>query len=347
MSRPVLTVPTKAVKISSFAFASVGQNSRICSQCAYRLSSISTRSFSTTRHNNAKLGGLLDHKNLDSKLPKSHSMRTRMKDAGKQELGNDLGRVPMSLVMPSIKTLREGFSGQVGKLAKVYWFNLKTSVTDWYGVFYFRWWDAQRDPTTGKKMRKPLELGERHETARQLHQSFNSALARGDVAELEQIACDGVLSQAKRRIELRQKRGYPPEKWQLRMYTGLKYPKWLEKWPVSVLLPRASTRVVSDKLSPLPLPESYIRQCVVRIRSVQTYELATEEDLKISKHTEYVVMQKLTFKGEDGPWRIWGTVEPSTIQEINDMLEGQDSQSSFTERLSNLMSGGFPGGRLS
>ncbi|EXJ81923.1 hypothetical protein A1O1_07990 [Capronia coronata CBS 617.96] len=265
-----------------------------------------------------------------------------MKDAGKQEMGNDLGRLPNSLVMPSRKTLRKEFGGRVGKWAKLYWFSLKTSVTDWYGIFYFRRWDAKRDPTTGKKMKKPMELAERHEIARQLHQAFNSALARGDVNELEKITSDGLLSKAKTRIELRKKRGYPSETWQIRKYTGITYPKWLEKWPISVFLPRASTRVVSDKLAPLPLPDSYIRQCIVRINSVQSYQLANE-DFKLAKHTEYVVIQKLTFKGEDGPWRIWGTVEPSTIEEINGMLDGQEMQSSFSERLSSAMSGNLPG----
>lgn len=192
-------------------------------------------------------------------------------------------------------------------------------------------------------MRKPLEFGERNEIARQLHQAFNSALARGDVNELEKIACDGLLSKARTRIELRKKRGYPPETWQIRKYMGIRYPKWLEKWPISVLLPRASTRVVSDKLSPLPLPDSYLRQCIVRINTVQSYQLANEA-FKLAKHTEYVVIQKLTFKGEDGPWRIWGTVDPSTVQEIKGMLEGQDMQSSFSERLSSAMGGGVPGG---
>lgn len=207
-------------------------------------------------------------------------------------------------------------------------------------VYYLKW-DAPRDPITGKKNKSHLDLSARNSIARRLHNEFNSALDVGDIKRLQSITCDGLLAKARYRLERRRLLGFKREPWQILRYLGIKYPAFLERWPLTVLLPQASTRVVSDRLIALPFPDSYMRQCTVRIKSVQYYLPSDEWKYVTLSHTEYVVIQRLRMRGEEGEWMIWGIVEPSTIADIDKILQGKGEsvQSTMMERVQNLMSG--------
>jgi len=207
-------------------------------------------------------------------------------------------------------------------------------------LFYILRWDAKKDTVTGKKMKMPMELSERLNIARELHHKFYTALGEGDMHTLQKIACSGLLSKCKARIDRRRALGKANEPWVLKRYLGIPYPRWLEKWPLTVLLPNAGVRVVSDKMTLLPIHDSYLRQCVVRIRSLQDAKTMKDEKSHLKPYTEFVVLQKMYLKGEEADWRIWGTVKEDTMEEIEQLLQkgkGPSDGESLAERVRNRM----------
>lgn len=96
-------------------------------------------------------------------------------------------------------------------------------------------------------------------------------------------------------------------------------------------------RVVSDRATQIPeLPNSGVRQVVVRITSRQSTGkvLAPPSKHKGQGHkssvpaeapapkqqdcTEYVVIQKMRWTGEEEPWRVWGHTSPTTVDDLQD-----------------------------
>ncbi|ETI20451.1 hypothetical protein G647_08487 [Cladophialophora carrionii CBS 160.54] len=266
-------------------------------------------------------------------------MKSQVKKASKQQMGNDLGKLPQTFILPPASELPPWTTL---KRTKIHWLQMKTAFKDWWSLVVFLKWDAKRDPLTGKKMRKPMELNSRVAVAKDLHERFHMALGKGDMKILQALCCEGLLGTARTRIEKRKVMRKPVEWWKLMGYTGLKYWSWLDRWPLSPLLPNSPARVVSDRLAPLPVADSYLRQCIVRIRSVQQYELADAEQTTTRDHTDYVVIQKITSKGEDGEWKLWGLTEPTTMDEIDTMLAGGTKEIGATlaeriqDKLSNL-----------
>ncbi|KIX92111.1 uncharacterized protein Z520_12195 [Fonsecaea multimorphosa CBS 102226] len=340
MAHPVARISSKGLKSPSPLTPS-GQSIQICPQCAHRLPSVYTRQFTTTRRRNAAAGVLSSNVNIDSKLPKHVSVKSQMKKANRQQIGTDLGKLPQTLVLPAATDLPAWMGPQFMKRTRIHWLRFKTALKDWWSLVVFLRWDVKRDPVTGKKMRKPLELSQRHQIARDLHKEFHEALGEGDLKRLQAICCEGLLAQARTRVEQRKAFRRTKEPWKMMSYSGIQYPAWLERWPLSVFLPKASTRVVSDRLAPLPFADTYLRQCIVRIRSVQNYFLADRDKDSILKHIDYVVIQKMTIKGEEGPWKVWGLTEPSTMKEIDTLLEGkgQESGTTLVERIQDKISG--------
>ena len=47
-------------------------------------------------------------------------------------------------------------------------------------------------------------------------------------------------------------------------------------------------------------------------------------------HRDYVVIQKMTSKGEEEEWKIWGLTEPCTAEEIDSMLSGSGKDAGTT-----------------
>lgn len=178
-----------------------------------------------------------------------------------------------------------------------------------------------------------MELNERFRQAITLHSLFHKALSQGDTKKLQEICCTGLLEVAKKRISRRRSMNRSMEEWNLVKYSGIQYPNWLLRWPLSVILPSASCRLVSDKYGPLPMSNSSLRQCIVRIKSVQAYRLADSDpnaarDVKL--HTDYVVIQKMTLSGEEGRWMIWGLTEPTSMEELDKILEGKAGEPKMT-----------------
>ncbi|KIW58898.1 hypothetical protein PV05_03392 [Exophiala xenobiotica] len=346
MPQPARFLPRRAVR-AVLPLRLSNRNPRAHFLCEHQIFSLTARQFTTTRHRDAAMGGLRDV-NYNSVMPKVHSSKTQMakQTAGKERsMPDDLGRMPNSLVMAPSSNLPSWLPPTSSRRLRLKWFQLKTAVQSWFSIFYLLYWDAPKDPVTNKKIRKPLELSERATIAKGLHQQFNRALAAGDTATLEKIACDGVLAKAKSRIQ-RRKRVGAIEQWKHMKYLGIDYPQWLQRWPISVLLPNASARVLTDRMAPLPFPKSSFRQCTVRISSCQWCKTASMQYGQIFNRTEYVVIQKLEINGKEGDWKFWGTVDPNTMEEIDKMMEGQKGQDTlaarFREQLSTV-TGGFGG----
>lgn len=119
-------------------------------------------------------------------------------------------------------------------------------------------------------------------------------------------------------------------------YSGINYPSWLLKWPLSFFLPGTAIRVVSDRMSAVPFgTQSYIREVIVRIKSEQLLG----KDGKIENLTEHVVLQQFILEGEARDWRIWGTIDP-TKEELMETLKGKKGPktNSFTDQFKERMS---------
>jgi protein MBA1 len=93
-------------------------------------------------------------------------------------------------------------------------------------------------------------------------------------------------------------------------------------------------RVMADRAMQIPdLPSSGLRQVVVRITSRQTtgtipvagkrgnrqLEPTSEATPKVKSQdcTEYLVLQKLMWGGEEDEWRIWSHTTPTTLEDLD------------------------------
>lgn len=85
---------------------------------------------------------------------------------------------------------------------------------------------------------------------------------------------------------------------------------------------------MSDRATQIPeLPNSGVRQVIVRITSRQSTgrskrvrsapENVAVEKVKQQDCTEYLVLQKLRWTGEDEDWRIWGHATPTTVDDLD------------------------------
>jgi protein MBA1 len=90
-------------------------------------------------------------------------------------------------------------------------------------------------------------------------------------------------------------------------------------------------RVVSDRATEIPeIQDCGIRQVVVRITSRQTTvteqvsetrkgKQAVDEEPKVKTQdcTEYLVLQKMLWMGEEQDWRVWGYATPTTVADLD------------------------------
>jgi len=123
-------------------------------------------------------------------------------------------------------------------------------------------------------------------------------MQRADQQTLTKICTDGLYTSFMGRIS-RRPRG-ERLKWTLHDYRG---------WP----------RVVSHRAVQLrEIPQTGIRQVVVRIKSRQTLEkldarggAIAGDQSKPKDLEEYVVIQRRMLRGHEGDWMIWGTTQES------------------------------------
>jgi protein MBA1 len=170
-------------------------------------------------------------------------------------------------------------------------------------------------------MKRPLLLRERGRVARELHAKFYAALAGGEMSQIAPLVCKGLENSARLQIEQRKTARKPLQKFRIQSYSGWNAPSWFI-WPLT-LLPFQSTRVMTDKIAPIPVgKDAWIRQCVVRIKSTQTLDRGSGSGPETKTMEEYVVIQKLAFDGEEQPWKMWGTVQPDSAQDIMRIASG-------------------------
>jgi protein MBA1 len=93
-------------------------------------------------------------------------------------------------------------------------------------------------------------------------------------------------------------------------------------------------RIVSDRATQIPeITNSGVRQVVVRITSRQSTgkvkvtkspksatSVETTTPAKQQDCTEYIVLQKLRWFGEEEDWRIWGHTSPSTVDDLDNPM---------------------------
>jgi len=104
-------------------------------------------------------------------------------------------------------------------------------------------------------------------------------------------------------------------------------------WPFMQLFPGAAVRVVCDRSAPIPgLKDAGIRQTTIRIKSVQGLETPGQERV-VKSLKEYLVIQKLTLDGEEGPWKIWGTTTETSTEEAVKQANAAVGGPGIVERL--------------
>lgn len=201
-----------------------------------------------------------------------------------------------------------------------------------------------------KWWKTPYYLSERYFIARRIHKELYSAVALGDKATIRRLACQGLNRQLTVKADHKIMNGGGTDKWTVQ-YRGWT-PEWQEgkqkgflKWlPQALIPPRfKSTRIVSDKYYPLPIPEqdAYIRQITAQIKTKQKLEKSDGTVIEGEK-SEYVVIQQMTVNGQDQPWKVWGTVTPSTKTDVEDFMTqatgaSQKLSQGIKERAAKLM----------
>lgn len=181
-----------------------------------------------------------------------------------------------------------------------------------------RWRLLQRNAVLDLKKPLPAQFTNRIRIALKLHKELNQAIAAGDKAWLNENACQGLLGNVTAQLAKRAKSGVDkPQYWRIKSY-GMRIPI-VPPWPLTNLIPAPlrAYKVVFDMSAPLPnARDAILRQVVVRIHSTQEFDLNDGKGLQTKDLTEYVVIQQLTWDGKSEPWRIWGTIKPSTPQQI-------------------------------
>ncbi|KKK24901.1 hypothetical protein ARAM_000136 [Aspergillus rambellii] len=237
-------------------------------------------------------------------------MRTRGRELSRAELPQDIGLLPGTFIRPLWRDMPSIFQQPAERL-KLEWLWVKTGFQNFLGLLAYSKW-------LNKGL--PLRLKERRQVARDFHQMMYSAFAAGDAATLRKICCTGLANDLGSRIASRPR--------------GEQVIWSLDKYIRSPSTFFTGIRVVSDRATQIPeLPDSGVRQVVLRITSRQStgkvqlpagkpgqwvdLEGAKPPTLKHQDCTEYIVLQKLRWTGQEDPWRIWGHTKPTTVDDLD------------------------------
>ena len=213
-------------------------------------------------------------------------------------------------------------------------------------LFYQLKWNAPKDKITGKKLKRPpMLLRKRAVIAEELHRGLGNAIARDDSGWLRENACGGLSQKLRKRIDARRHEKRPPQSWMVEYGTRLRILRWSVRlttfaglrrrvpWPLCNLIPLRAVKPVSDVLVPIPIGKgSHVRQAICKIestQSLQTPEKDGRRGVQVKHFSEYVVIQQMNIEGQDGPWMIWGTVQPSSDNEIDKLILGDGSTSAL------------------
>ncbi|KAL4799402.1 hypothetical protein BDV19DRAFT_355022 [Aspergillus venezuelensis] len=234
--------------------------------------------------------------------PAQPSMKTRRGDVGRAELPQDLGLLPGTFVRPLWKDLPSIFHHPRERM-HLEWLWVKTTFQNVLGLVVYC-------KTEGRNL--PLRLKERRLVARDLHKKMYSAFAEGNVGALRKICCTGLASNLSNRIAARPRN--QKVTWNLDKYI---------RGPSTYF---TGIRILADRATALPeLRDSGVRQVVVRVTTRQSTSKSQRNaskdqnpaDTKHSDITEYIVLQKLRYLGEDEPWRIWGYTKATTMDDLS------------------------------
>ncbi|KAL4786465.1 hypothetical protein BJX76DRAFT_346293 [Aspergillus varians] len=242
---------------------------------------------------------------LSVKQPAQPSMKSRGQNMSRSELPQDIGLIPGTFIRPLWRDLPSIFQQPTERL-HFEWLWLKSWFQNFLGLFIY-------SKTEGKGL--PLRLKERRQVAREFHQRMYSAFADGDSTILRKICCTGLANNLTGRIAARPK--------------GQRVTWSLDKYIRSPSTFFTGIRVVSDRATQIPeLQDSGVRQVVLRITSRQStgkVQQQISEDgtpaenavVKQQDCTEYIVMQKLRWMGEEEGWRVWGHATPTTVDDLS------------------------------
>ncbi|EEA19604.1 hypothetical protein TMatcc_009740 [Talaromyces marneffei ATCC 18224] len=263
------------------------------------------RPFSQSKSTAAK-GGMMSAEMVMPKMPPEKSFRSRIRDIDPENIPTDFGVLPGTFIKPEGKDMPNFFTRPKDRL-KMEWVWIKTWITSAFSTIYFHKW--QSNP------RLPLLLRERRGIGKALHNLMYTEFARGNERVLRARCSPGLGSDLIKRIRKRN-------------------PKESFAWSIERYIRDPSTfftgiRVLSDRATVIPdLPDSSIRQIVLRIKSQQSFIKVAKEDKdavakglftdpKIQDCTEYVVIQKVKIAGHEKEWEIWGFTKPTTFEELN------------------------------
>ncbi|KAI9374667.1 hypothetical protein BJX61DRAFT_271700 [Aspergillus egyptiacus] len=238
---------------------------------------------------------------ISAKQPAQPSMRARRGNLSRSELPQDLGLLPGTFIKPLWRDLPSIFQQPKERL-QFEWLWLKTGFQNFLGLFMY---------LKVQFKGQPLRLKERRQVARELHKRMYSAFAEGDATTLRKICCTGLANNLISRIESRPK--------------GEKVTWSLDNYIRSPSTFFTGVRVVADRATQIPeLPDSGIRQVTLRITSRQSTSRSqrqrggdeVQSGKKQQDCTEYIVLQKLRWFGEEEEWRIWGHATPTTLEDL-------------------------------
>lgn len=289
-------------------------------------------------------------KQIMRQMSQEKSMQSKMKNINRNQIPDDLGLFPDTLIKPEPKDLPSLFSTKIQRRLRIEWRAFFQKFRDFGTTVYMMKFGARKDPITRKRPREPLLLAERYHMARELHRQLYKALARGDRETISTIACKGLQNALKTRLDQRRAVNGPEESWSIE-YTGwtagpVISTTWrFEKisWLLQALIPPMfkSTRVITDRFGQLPFGrDARLRQVIVKIRSKQTLDKNDGTAPKTKDVEEYVVIQKMRIDGEDGEWMIWGTTQPSTEKQIDELFNAKKERLSAWDEMKNQVLSG-------
>jgi hypothetical protein len=211
-------------------------------------------------------------------------------------------------------------------------------------LIVFGWWEQRKIP---KPERITIDFQSRPAIALDLHAKFYSALASGNIFTVRDLICSGLANHARNQISHRHermsaiqttlptpasqdledvtlKKSPIHQNWKIIRYTSLLRAPFFFRyfpWPFTSLLPATQAKIVSDRIVPLPIgnDQCYVRQCIVRISSLQKLEKpvgAAAAAAALSSVTEYVVIQQMRANDHDRHWKLWGTIKPLTREQL-------------------------------
>lgn len=258
-------------------------------------------------------------------------MRAAMKQAEREGgLPEDVGYQSF-FIMPFGRNLPSFTSNPRGRLKLE-----RKRFKDWaeqtgYGLFY-RYWYVRPKPR--------LQLRKIAPVAEELHQKMYVALAEGNLASVERFLLGGMMGSLRGRIAERP--AGTQLKWTLHKYLSKSK---LVSWR-PILFPAKQGEKSTERRG--------IVQAVVRIHTSQSLqhvrrrprgngefmeilvdsqgrELASQDPKMAERHAkqvvEYLVLQKVIRNSKEGPWKLQGFAEESTLEKLERVERAQKGRS--------------------